>query len=78
MRREVRELVAMGRLPDSASAAEDMMNLEERGRRLDAIPKPVSDDEAEVDRLAPRAGFTGRVKFRMPCCWRPEQRCWRG
>jgi hypothetical protein len=48
MRPEVQELVAMGPLPDSASAAGDMMKLEEYGRLLDAISKPVSDEEAEA------------------------------
>ena len=46
MRPEVRELVAMGPLPDSASAADDM-NLEKRQSLLDAIGKPLSDHEAE-------------------------------
>jgi hypothetical protein len=59
MRPEVQELVAMGPLPDSASAAGDMMKLEEYGRLLDAISKPVSDEEAEalVRLFGPDDGF---------------------
>jgi hypothetical protein len=48
MRPEVQELVAMGPLPHSASAADDMMRLEEYQRRLEAISQPVSDEEAEA------------------------------
>jgi hypothetical protein len=48
MRPEVNDLVAMGPLPDSASAAHDLQRLEAYQRRLESIRKPVSDEEAEA------------------------------
>jgi hypothetical protein len=48
IRPEVRELVAIGPLPDSASAAADMQRLEDYQRRLENISEPVSDEEAEA------------------------------
>ena len=46
MRPEVEDLVAMGPLPENASAADDLLRLEEYQRILDSISKPVSDEEA--------------------------------
>jgi hypothetical protein len=48
MRPEVEDLVEMGPLPESASAASDLAKLEEYQRRLESIATPVSDDEAKA------------------------------
>jgi hypothetical protein len=48
MRPEVQEFVAMGPLPDSASAAQNLGNLKKRQRLLDSIATPISVDEAEA------------------------------
>jgi hypothetical protein len=46
IRPEVRRLLAMGPLPDGATAAESRARLERRQRLLAAIKRPVSDEEA--------------------------------
>jgi hypothetical protein len=46
MRSEVKQLVAMGPLPDATSAARNPLTLEKYQRLLDSIERPVTDTEA--------------------------------
>jgi hypothetical protein len=48
IRPEVRRLLAMGPLPDGATAAESRAGLERRQRLLATIEQPLSAEEAEA------------------------------
>jgi hypothetical protein len=48
VRTSIRELVALGPLPDSAAASEDLVRLETYQELLEGIVPPVTDEEAEA------------------------------
>ena len=66
LRQEVRDLVALGPLPDEQSAEVEELGAYEA--LLSRVTRPVSDDEAEA--LIGRSGRTARAATGSPgpCC----------